>query len=578
MFSISFLVFLNSSVSFVITDLIRQKQGVGNAVGTLGFADELVALVACPIWGVLSDRLGVRTVSLTQALKLRICSRIKVCVLGYAIVGSALLLFVQAKNVYPQLLLVRLFFSIGGAATSTMVTAILPSMIAPHKPAASTAPSRPSRPINSHIGSPSISSELTITPRRFHHHTSRPVSPSKKIATKSSPTRLAGFVGLFTGCGALLALTVFLPLPAVLQNSGLPPGNAVASSYYVVGAISFVVSAICFFGLRNLHGEEDKGWRGITLTMKVDDTVTGMKGSGRRSSMLLLESVKLGYIYPQLGLGYFGGFVARASSVGISLFIPLFVNAYFMRSGLCSDLGHDSQDIKSQCREAYILAAKLTGVSQLVALLFAPVFGYLADRYHRFNAPLLAAALLGIVGYSGMASLQGPEYSGKSGNPWIFLVVAMLGISQIGAIVCSLGLVGRCVLGLDVAVRSAGPERLDDGAIRAEYDLLYKTQAAYSNPLSSRAPHAEGTDDHGETQALLQDETGDDKSYNHLKGSIAGVYSLAGGAGILVLTKLGGLTFDELSPVAPFYLLGLFNILLLLASVASGISSVVRDQ
>jgi MFS family permease len=55
---------------------------------------------------------------------------VQVCALGYAIVGLALILSVQAKNVYPQLLLARLFFSIGGAATSTMVTAILPSMTA----------------------------------------------------------------------------------------------------------------------------------------------------------------------------------------------------------------------------------------------------------------------------------------------------------------------------------------------------------------------------------------------------------------------------------------------------------------
>ena len=64
LFSISFLVFLNSSVSFVITDLINERNGVGNHVGTLGFADELVALVACPFWGLLSDRLGVRAVSI----------------------------------------------------------------------------------------------------------------------------------------------------------------------------------------------------------------------------------------------------------------------------------------------------------------------------------------------------------------------------------------------------------------------------------------------------------------------------------------------------------------------------------
>ena len=61
-FSIAFLVFLNSSVSFVITDLIGLQQGEGDAVGTLGFADELLALIACPAWGLLSDRIGLRTV------------------------------------------------------------------------------------------------------------------------------------------------------------------------------------------------------------------------------------------------------------------------------------------------------------------------------------------------------------------------------------------------------------------------------------------------------------------------------------------------------------------------------------
>jgi hypothetical protein len=62
-FSIAFLVFVNSSVSFVVTDLIGIDDGEGDAVGTLGFADELLALVACPLWGVLSDRIGVRHVS-----------------------------------------------------------------------------------------------------------------------------------------------------------------------------------------------------------------------------------------------------------------------------------------------------------------------------------------------------------------------------------------------------------------------------------------------------------------------------------------------------------------------------------
>ena len=73
LFSISFLVFLNSSVSFVVTDIIRREHGIGDAVGTLGFADELVALVACPTAGLLSDRIGVRTVRLSVAFWLFLC-------------------------------------------------------------------------------------------------------------------------------------------------------------------------------------------------------------------------------------------------------------------------------------------------------------------------------------------------------------------------------------------------------------------------------------------------------------------------------------------------------------------------
>lgn len=73
---------------------------MGDVVGTLGFADEVVALIACPAWGLVSDRLGVRWVA----------------VVGYGIIGMALVLFVQARNVYPQLLLARVLFAVGASA------------------------------------------------------------------------------------------------------------------------------------------------------------------------------------------------------------------------------------------------------------------------------------------------------------------------------------------------------------------------------------------------------------------------------------------------------------------------------
>jgi hypothetical protein len=59
-------------------------------------------------------------------------------------------------------------------------------------------------------------------------------------------------------------------------------------------------------------------------------------------------------------------------------------------------------------------------------------------------------------------------------------------------------------------------------------------------------------------------------SRSHLKGSIAGVYSLSGGAAILLLTKLGGLLFDS-EPGAPFYLMSGFNAILLVVGIGAGI-------
>lgn len=63
LFSICFLVFVNATISFVITDVIHQHEHVGDISGTLGFADELLALVASLMWGLLSDRMGFRLVS-----------------------------------------------------------------------------------------------------------------------------------------------------------------------------------------------------------------------------------------------------------------------------------------------------------------------------------------------------------------------------------------------------------------------------------------------------------------------------------------------------------------------------------
>ena len=247
------------------------------------------------------------------------------------------------------------------------------------------------------------------------------------------------------------------------------------------------------------------------------------------------------------------------------------MNAHYISSGLCDETGHNPQDLKTHCREAYVLAAELTGFSQLVALLFAPVFGFLADRFRRFNVPLLTAALTGIGGYIGLASLASPQVKGPHGTHWIFVIMALLGISQIGAIVCSLGLLGRCVV--DLQIENTLPERASsDPVSRADVHDLNTNDATRSID-----PPNEGcyTEEGAERTPLIHHRG---RLQNHLKGSIAGVYSLAGGVGILLLTKAGGLLFDKVSPVAPFIMVSAFNLLLLAAGVVSGIFTIRKDK
>ena len=129
-------------------------------------------------------------------------------------------------------------------------------------------------------------------------------------------------------------------------NVMIDPANALKHSYYIVGLLALLLSAICVFGLRDLHGETAKGWKAL-FQPEIE------KKDIRHRGTYLLQAFILGFRTPSLGLAYLGGFVARASSIGITLFIPLFVNTYFISSGLCDESSLDPVDIRKECRGAY---------------------------------------------------------------------------------------------------------------------------------------------------------------------------------------------------------------------------------
>lgn len=253
--------------------------------------------------------------------------------------------------------------------------------------------------------------------------------------------------------------------------------------------------------------------------------------------------------------------MARASTVTISLFLPLFVNAFFIRNGYCQGSPNDpSPELKKECRQAYVLASILTGVAQLVGLICAPVFGYLSSRTGKINWPIIVATTFGLVGYIIFPKLSSPEYKdvdGRGGTPAVFFLATLMGVSQIGAIVCSLGSLGRGVLKVDmVNVLSTCPD--------ADQETLIETAGGDNDT----APLLEN-------EAVLPEDT---VSRIQLKGSVAGVYSWCGGAAILLLTKMGGYFFDAWDAGAPFYMMAVFNGVLLLASIGIDIGKAAKRR
>ena len=459
-------------------------------------------------------------------------------------IAVALVALVQATNIYPQLLLGRLLFSIGGSAVSTMVTAVLPTVTG--------------KVFRRQAYRSSVSSELTITQDRENSRQSQAANESDA----SPSARLSGFVGLFAGCGALVSLGIFLPLPARFERVGFSPSEALQRSYYIVAAVALIISVVSFFGLRNLPGEEEKGWSTLWNTHASNEADEPSSGIVEPAKLpyrkQLTTAMLLGFRNRSIGLGYVGGFVARASSVGISLFIPLAVNHYYRTSGLCDEdrepvPGSGLGEIKRACPKAYILASILTGVSQLIALIAAPAFGYLTDKSRRYNSPLLVAAFVGLVGYIAFALLPNPQFKGPEGNGGIFVVMGLIGISQIGAIVCSLAVLSNGILWVSLDDETLHKIYTDQGLGQdtrtdAEDRAADEEQPLIARSLNHRLEHLA-----------------------HLKGSIAGVYSLYGGAGILLLTKLGGWLFDVASSGSPFYIMAAFNGILLLTGILCGI-------
>lgn len=404
-FNVAFVVFLTGTQSFFLTDVLGITDKIGNYIGTLGAADEVIVILLGPMMGALSDKIGTNLITF----------------IGVLFVGISLIIYTLVSNVYPELLLVRMVFAFGATCSMSMMTALLAELS------------------NSGFDLSSLmfwkrTSSNAQEPEQEPESEPEELEPEElepELETKKNG-KLTSVIGIASGCGALFSATTLMRLPV---KFGLiePPAQALKHSYLVVGSAAIFVAFLLLYGLYSKTELSIHRFLPKAITKYLDPYEEILDELNEQELELLdqhehnennlpyLELIKLGFKEikdEKILFAYSGSVLSRANTVLTTSFIPLIVKQYAER-------GSSEQD-------PIVRAAILTGIIHLFTLIFAPICGILIDK-HGSKKTLAYNCIIGFVACGGFAFLN-PNSS------IIYLNCVLFGISSIGSILSSLSL------------------------------------------------------------------------------------------------------------------------------------------
>jgi MFS family permease len=267
--------------------------------------------------------------------------------------------------------------------------------------------------------------------------------------------KLTGISFFLNAVGALIFFAVLTRLPEMYQGFGATETEAGRFAYLTIAAVC-VLSALVMLGLK--PGPPDQ----VTERLPLRILLAQGLAAGRK---------------PRVALAYAASFAARADLVIVALFLSLWVQTAAIADG-------------ATAAEASSRQGALFGIVQGCAMLWAPVFGWMADKLDRVTLVIIAT-VLSIVGYGWMGFTPDPAIGGAA-----FGAAAMLGVGQASGILASQVLIAQ------------------------------------------EAPRA-------------------------IRGAVIGMVGFFGALGILAISKIGGITFDEWRPGSPFIIMAAANVLLL---------------
>jgi MFS family permease len=230
----------------------------------------------------------------------------------------------------------------------------------------------------------------------------------------------AGYLGMSNGFGAMITVLFLLKLPFILNNNlGFDLKTSTILTYDSVVAITILSAVFMWFGLSKKQSHSEEKSEGFLILAR--DGILAAKDHG-------------------IALAYGASFVARGNLVVVGTFFTLWLSQYGV-----NELGLSSTEALSK-------AGTMIAIAQGCALLGAPLFGIMADKFDRVWAMILTLAISAL-GYSATIFVDNP-----------------FGGFMIGcAILIGLGEVG-CIISSSVLIAQQAPKRIR-GAVLGFFNL-----------------------------------------------------------------------------------------------------------
>lgn len=221
--------------------------------------------------------------------------------------------------------------------------------------------------------------------------------------SEDSRGKLAAISGMCIGLGAVMIGIVFTRFPDMFANAGYEPLEASRLTMLTMTGFCIITALVARLGLVGGAPKQVSGKPGLKT--------------------LVAAGLAAGRMNPRILLSYGAGFVGRADLVVVGTFYSLWLTQAGIEAGLGADVAAKN-------------AGAMFALVMTSALLWAPILGWLNDRYDR-TAIMALSLLLAFAGYCLMGLFGDPQ------GEWLYPASILLGIGQISVTQACATLMGQ---------------------------------------------------------------------------------------------------------------------------------------